>query len=119
MGCPVVHFEIGAENGEKTAAFYAKLFDWKVQQFGPTTSMFDTGTKEGIMGHVNQLGHEPHNYCVVYVGVDDLAKYIKKAEAAGAKVCVPATEVPGMGHFAWLTDPAGNTFGMWKSMQQG
>jgi predicted enzyme related to lactoylglutathione lyase len=50
--------------------------------------------------------------------VDDIAAYIKKAEAAGAKVCVPTQEVPGMGHFAWLTDPEGNTFGMWKPMKR-
>lgn len=114
MGCPVVHFEIGAKHSEKLAGFYAKLFDWKTTPYGPA-AMFDTGTKAGIMGHVNQLGHEPHNYCVVYIGVDDLAKYIKQAEQAGAKLKVPATEVPGMGHFCWLTDPEGNLFGLWKA----
>jgi uncharacterized protein len=118
MGCPVVHFEIGAKEGGKLAGFYAKLFDWTVQSFG-NANLFDTGTKEGIMGHVNQLGHEPHNYCVVYVQVDDLATYCKKAEAAGAKVIIQSQEVPGMGHFSWLTDPEGNSFGLWKPMTNG
>lgn len=117
MGCPVVHFEIGARDGGQLAGFYSKLFDWKVMPYGPA-SMFDTGTKEGIMGHVNQLGHEPHNYCVVYVQVDDIPAYSRKAEAAGAKVIVPSQEVPGMGHFAWLADPEGNHFGLWKPMKR-
>ena len=118
MGCPVVHFEIGARSGEKLAGFYARLFDWKLQSYG-NASMIDIGTKEGIMGHVNQLGHEPYNYCVVYAQVDDIPKYIKQAEADGAKLIVPATEVPGMGHFAWLKDPEGNAFGLWKPMNKG
>lgn len=115
MGCPVVHFEIGGRDSAALSGFYAKLFDWKVQAYGPA-QMIDTGNKQGIMGHINALGHEPHNYCVVYVQVDDIPAYVKKAEAGGAKLIVPATEVPGMGHFAWLMDPQGNCFGLWKAM---
>lgn len=116
MGCPVVHFEIGAKDAAKVSAFYAGLFDWKTMPFGPA-AMVDTGTKEGIMGHINQLGHEPHNYCVVYIQVDDIPKYIEKAKAKGGSLVVPATEVPGMGSFAWLKDPEGNLFGLWKAVK--
>jgi len=28
MGMPVVHFEIGCKDKEKTSAFYAGLFGW-------------------------------------------------------------------------------------------
>lgn len=115
MGNPVVHFEFGARNSAKLAEFYSGMFDWDVQAFGPA-AMFDTGTKQGIMGHINQLGHEPHNYCIVYVQVDDIPRYVDKATGKGATLIVPATEVPGMGHFAWLKDPEGNLFGLWKPM---
>ncbi len=118
MGCPVVHFEIGARDSGKLAGFYGKLFDWQMTSYGPTASMIDTASPQGIKGHINQLGHEPHNYCVVYVQVEDIAAHIKKAQDLGAKLCVPATEVPGMGHFAWLQDPEGNSFGLWKPAQK-
>lgn len=117
MGNPVVHFEIGCRDGEKSQAFYAKLFGWSFEAYGPAR-MLNTGAKEGIHGHLNSLGHEPHNYCVVYVSVDDLAKTIEEAVKLGGKALVPPTEVPGMGHFAWITDPEGNMVGLWKSMQQ-
>lgn len=115
MGCPVVHFEIGGRDSAKLSSFYAKLFDWSVEAYGPA-QMINTGCKDGIQGHINSLGHEPHTYSLMYVLVDDIPAYIKKAEAAGAKMIVPATEVPGMGHFAWLKDPEGNLFGLWKAM---
>jgi len=114
MGNPVVHFEIGARDGAKVASFYSKLFNWEVQEYGPAR-MFNTGSTHGIMGHVNALGHEPHNYCLMYVEVDNIDAYAQKATSAGATLIVPATEVPGMGHFAWLKDPEGNLFGLWKS----
>ena len=117
MGAPVVHFEIGCKNSEKTVGFYSKLFDWKVEQYGPA-AMINTGDSTGIMGHINSLGHEPHNYVCIYAQVDDLPASIKKAESLGGKAMIPPTEVPGMGHFAWIKDPEGTIFGLWKPLQQ-
>ena len=34
--------------------------------------MIDTGSDQGIPGHINSLGHEPHHYVTVYAQVDDL-----------------------------------------------
>ena len=34
MGRPVVHFEIGCRDSEKTQEFYAEVFDWKIEAFG-------------------------------------------------------------------------------------
>ena len=48
MGNPVVHFEIGCKDKAATSAFYAKMFDWKIDD-GPA-GMIDTGSKEGIQG---------------------------------------------------------------------
>jgi len=113
MGQPVVHFEIGCRNAAKTQAFYAKLFDWKIEPYGPA-GMIQTGASGGIQGHINALGHEPHNYTIVYVQVDDLQKYLDKAGQQGGKTVVPPTEVPGMGYFAWFADPEGTIVGLWK-----
>lgn len=114
MACPVVHFEIGCRNTEKTAGFYKKLLDWEMQSHGPASMVM--ASQGGIGGHIHSLGHEPHNYITVYAQVDDLAKYLKKAESLGGTTIIPPTEVPGMGHFAWIQDPEGTTFGLWKSM---
>jgi predicted enzyme related to lactoylglutathione lyase len=35
MACPVMHFEIGCKDQQKTQEFYGKLFDWKMHIEGP------------------------------------------------------------------------------------
>ena len=113
MPHPIVHFEIGCRDGDKTEKFYSDLFDWKMEAAGPAR-MITTGSDEGITGHISVPGHEPHNYCLVYVQVDDLQEYLDKAEKLGGKTMIPPCAVPGMGHFAWLNDPEGNIMGLWK-----
>ena len=112
MGHPVVHFEIGCKDLAKAQAFYTKLFEWTATAYGPA-AMIATGDTAGIQGHINSLGHEPHNYVTVYVQVDDLPAYLKKAESLGGKTLVPPVEIPP-GSFAWFADPDGNTIGLWK-----
>lgn len=114
---PVVHFEIGCKDTAKTAKFYGDLLGWKFESFGPS-HMTQAGTPEGIGGHIHSLGHPPHNYITVYALVDDLEASLKQAEALGGKTIVPPQEVPGMGHFAWIADPEGTCFGLWKAAAQ-
>ena len=116
MANPVMHFEIGCKNREETQAFYAGLFGWDMESH-EHASMIDTGEDEGINGHISALGHEPHNYTLVYVQVDDLDAYVAKAEELGGASIVPPTEVPGMGHFAWIADNEGTFVGLWKPLE--
>lgn len=112
MGRPVVHFEIGCRDVEKTEEFYSKLFDWKMQRAGPA-AMIDTGGGGGINGHMTSLGHEPHHYTIFYVQVEDVKTHLEKAQSLGGKTLVPPVEIP-TGTFAWFADPEGNTIGLWK-----
>lgn len=116
MNSPVVHFEIGCKDKVKTCGFYKSLFGWGASPEQPF--VMPDQKENAIGGHINSLGHEPHNYVTVYVQVDDLAASLKKAESLGGKVIVPPQEVPDMGHFAWFADPEGNVLGMWKPMQK-
>jgi uncharacterized protein len=112
MGRPVVHFEIGCRDSAKTQKFYKDMFDWNITVSGPAAMIAaETG---GIGGHISSLGHEPHNYTIFYVDVDDVAAYLKKAESLGGKTLVPPVEIP-VGTFAWFQDPEGNTVALWKA----
>lgn len=108
MPNPVVHFEIGCRDRGKTAQFYTSLFDWKIQEQGPASTI-DAGG--GISGHITALGHEPHHYTTFYVEVDDIAACLKKAESLGGKKLVGPVRIP-TGLFAWFTDPEGNMIGL-------
>lgn len=110
MANPVVHFEIGCRQSQKTQDYYAKLFGWKIQQAGPA-AMIDTGG--AVTGHITELGHEPFHYTIFYVEVDDVQAYLDKATALGGKMLVPPIDIP-TGKFAWMQDPEGNTVGLWK-----
>jgi predicted enzyme related to lactoylglutathione lyase len=105
----VVHFEIGGTDTVKSSAFYSSLFGWKISE-GPPKMIEGAG----LTGHLNALGHEPLNYTVVYIGVDDIKAYIAKAEGLGAKTLVGPIAIP-TGQFAWLSDTTGTTFGLWQA----
>lgn len=115
MPAPVVHFEIGCRDTEKTKKFYGPLFGWEFQQYGPSAMV--SPTAPGIGGHINSLGHEPHHYVTFYVQVENLQASLDQVAKLGGKTVVPPQEVPGMGHFAWFSDPDGNVVGLWKPMQ--
>ena len=106
---PIVHFEIGGTDVGKSAAFYRALFGWTIAD-GPVKSIEGAG----LAGHLNALGHEPSNYTVVCVGVDDLKSHIAKAEAPGAPKLLNPIAIPG-GPFAWLSDPTGTVIGLWQA----
>ena len=112
MPHPVVHFEIGCKDLAKTQEFYKKLFDWKIEAMGPAAMI--AAEAGGIPGHITALGHEPQHYTIFYVSVDDVAAYLEKAKALGAKTLVPPVDIP-TGTFAWMQDPEGNTMALWKS----
>jgi predicted enzyme related to lactoylglutathione lyase len=107
----IVHFEIGCKDKPATQAFYTQLFDWKIDDGMP--SYIHTGGEHAITGHLNSLGHEPHNYTVVYVHVDDVPAYMKKAIELGGKVLVPEIPIP-TGSFAWIADPEGTIVGLFR-----
>lgn len=112
MGRPVVHFEIGCRDSKKSQEFYSKMFDWKTEAVGPAVMIGPELT--GIGGHITSLGHEPHQYTIFYVDVEDVAAYLKKAESLGGKTLVPPVSIP-TGTFAWMQDPEGNTVGLWQA----
>ena len=109
MPHPVVHFEIGCKDKEKTAAFYSTVFGWDVDD-GPM-GMIDTGSTSGIQGHIASLGHEPHQFTHFYIETDDLKASLKRVEAEGGATVVPPVEI-ATGTFAWFSDVEGNTIGL-------
>ena len=109
MPHPVVHFEIGCRDTAKTREFFSGLFGWQIDS-GPMGAV-NTGSAEGVQGHITALGHEPFQYTTFYVEVEDVQAYLDKATALGGKMVVPPVKIP-TGTFAWFSDPDGNTIGL-------
>ena len=117
MGLPVVHWEMMSKDPAAVADFYARIFGWKVQHRPELNyRIVETGNKMGINGGIFKPEREapwPGNQ-IFYVAVDDLAKYNRRIERAGGKICVEKQEVPGMGWLSLFTDPEGRMNGLWK-----
>ena len=113
MGGPVVHFEIGCRDQQRTQQFFSQLFDWNIQMQGPE-AMIDTDAGSGIQGHINALGHEPNQNITFYAEVDDVQAYLDKAAALGGKPLLPVITIP-TGQYSWFADSDDNICGLWKS----
>lgn len=124
---PIVHFEIGCRDLAKVSGFYRDLLGWEYAPHAPgappMAMISNLGAHVekptmGIGGHINQLGHPPHQYVTVYALVDDIEATLKKVNALGGSTLIPKQEVPGMGWFAWFKDPEGNALGLWTNMNR-
>lgn len=118
MANPVIHFEILGRDGAKLIEFYRALFDWPLEQLQlpgwPTYGLMEE-PESGIGGAVGSAGAAPDGGVLLYVQVDDLHDYIKRATDIGATVALPVTEVAGTKlAVAWLRDPQGNVVGLVK-----
>jgi uncharacterized protein len=76
----------------------------------------ETGSPQGVQGHITALGHDPQNYTIFYVDVDDVKAALDHAVSLGAKPVVGPVKFPG-GTFAWFTDPEGNMIGLLKPVK--
>lgn len=108
---PVVFFDIGCKDLEKTTAFYQNLFSWASASM-PFANLIDTGTSEGIQGQIVALGHEPHNYVMVYIQVDDIDAHLEMITNEGGEKLIGPVAMPNGKQFAWFKDPEGNRLGL-------
>jgi predicted enzyme related to lactoylglutathione lyase len=127
MNHPIVHFELWSPNPEAASKFYSDLFDWKIN-YTPALSywLIDTGASIGAAGWTGgvnggmfkpEAGPLPAKL-TIYVGVDDVGAALKKALAAGGKILIPETEIPGVGWSAVVLDPDERAIGLFKPLPQ-
>src|SRR5262249_18832202 len=117
MGNPFVHVELNTTDIAKAKAFYAKLFDWKLQdedmgEITYTTVGVGDGTGGGMM---KQMIPGAPSAGMPYVNVDSLPAATKKAKSLGANIMRDVTPVADMGWLSIFTDPTGAVIGLWQT----
>jgi predicted enzyme related to lactoylglutathione lyase len=110
----VTHFEILGANGKKLQEFYASLFGWSIDANNPMNYGIVSPTENGIGGGIAD-SQDGKPMTTVYIEVDKVQPYLEKAKAAGAKVIMERTVLPGMVTLAQFQDPAGNVIGLTES----
>jgi predicted enzyme related to lactoylglutathione lyase len=103
--------ELMTTDAAAATRFYTELFGWTTEEMSTggmhytVVKAADTGIG-GIMPMPPQAaGHPPH--WGIYVTVDDVDATARKAEALGATILVPLTDIPNVGRFFCFQDPQG------------
>jgi hypothetical protein len=75
---------------------------------GMTYTVVKAGATEvgGIMPMPPQASGTPPHWGT-YVTVQDVDATARRAEALGAKICIPPTDIPNVGRFCTFQDPQG------------
>lgn len=111
----VIHFDLVADDPERAAGFYQKVFKWKFEKWeGPFEYwMVTTGSSDepGIDGGLSRRS-ETSTGTENTIGVDSVDDYVAKILASGGKVIRPKAAVPGVGWLAYCEDTEGNRFGI-------
>ena len=120
----VVHFEIPADDVARAKDFYRSVFDWQLQDMPEMdytivrTTDVDENQMPTTAGAINGglMRRSPETPApVLTIDVESVDEALKHVQAAGGRVVRDRTEIPGMGAFAYFTDPEGNTLGLWEN----
>jgi uncharacterized protein len=119
MANPFCHVELASTDIAKAKTFYTTLFDWKTTDNDMGGSMIyttfrptDDSPGGGMMQH--PMPGAPSAW-LPYVLVDDVNAANKKVVSLGGKIIVDTQEVPKLGWFSVITDPAGAHLGLWQT----
>jgi predicted enzyme related to lactoylglutathione lyase len=111
-------FELATKDAKQSGPFFCGLFGWEAVEtpMGEMTyTMFKHG--EGHVGGMMQMtaewGDTPSHW-MIYFTVAECEAACARVEELGGKVCVPPTDVPGVGRFAVVNDPQGAYFSVIK-----
>jgi predicted enzyme related to lactoylglutathione lyase len=111
----ITHVEFPADDVERAKRFYAAVAGWELSETDgfPGYFMFRTGERSG--GGIGKRGESVGQVVRVYITVDRLEDAIAAAEANGGRLVQPATDIPGMGRYAAVTDTEGSEIGLWEN----
>ena len=123
----VVHFEIPADDVDRAKKFYGSVFGWELQTMPMGNGEYTT-VKTTAVDEQTQMPTEPGainggmfqrderlTTPVITIDVDGIDDALKQIEAEGGSTITTRTPIPGMGAFAYFTDPEGNVMGLWET----
>ena len=110
---PVNWFEISSMEPKASWDFYRELFGWEIEESSGEGYLHgEVNAGRGIPGGIgsSQRGQPTSQ---VYAEVDDLQKYVERAESLGAETVVGPMSVGDNTSIAVFVDPQGTMFGLY------
>ena len=112
----VQHFELPADDVGRAQAFYAEVFGWTYEDYGPDMAMVDPAGAEGETGVIGGdiFTREPEaTVPTVVISVVSIEDTFAQIEAAGGTRAGDIQTLPEQGRFAYFIDTEGNRIGVW------
>ncbi len=106
-------FEITTNDMSAARAFYEGVFGWQLQGDSEVYLTVPPATTGGIPGGLMPARGLP-TYACFGVEVDDVDEAHDRALALGATTVVPPTDNPGGVRSAYLRDPDGSLFSVYR-----
>lgn len=100
----IVYLELPTQHLAVSKTFYANLFGWTFQDYGPTYAAF---TESGTGGGLNADPAERTKAPLPVIESQNLEQTEQEILKAGGKISLPIFSFPG-GRRLHFTDPAGN-----------
>ncbi len=109
----ICYVEMPARDVQHSAAFYEKVFGWRVRRRGDGSVAFDDGV--GEVSGTWVTGRQPATSpgLLIHIMVDDVAATLDTLVAQGGEVVQPVgADAPEI--TARFRDPAGNVLGLYQ-----
>ena len=120
-----VWYDIMTTDPKASVDFYTRLFGWKTSEMdmGPMGkyTMIHVGEakpESGIGGFMPlDKSHGVPSHWMPYVSVPDVDAVSARVAKLGGQACVPPTDIPNIGRFSVITDPAGAAISPYKGQR--
>lgn len=114
-----VWFDLSTTDLDGAKAFYADIFGWSLQDFGPEMGHYNIASvgdrpAAGLSPKMPGQESTPSAWTVNF-GVSDAAAALARINANGGRTIVEPMQVSDVGTMAIAQDPDGAFFGLWQA----
>ena len=109
----IIHVEIVAEDYDRAAGFYSKVFGWRVTP-APVPDGYllaETGPGQGIDGAIMSSRYQSQP-TIAWIEVDDLDATLEAVRGAGGTPVGEIQDLPGVGRLSYVRDTDGVLIGL-------
>ena len=114
--------ELHTSDPAAAKSFYGEVIGWTARDEdmgGMTYTIFQNRAGTDVAGCMQLMeGMQAPPHWLVYIGTDDVDATTARAKELGATVFVEPADIPNVGRFSVLQDPAGAAFGLFKGIPQ-
>lgn len=114
----VAHFAINADDLDRARTFYASVFGWRFEPWGPPgffRIITEDAQRKSPLGALQQRrslsADRSLNAFECTIAVDDVDRAAREIVAQGGRILMPKATIPGVGALVFFEDTEGNIAG--------